>query len=267
MSKRAPLPLPRAAMRELEFVLDVDLSPEARPRAPSGPAAGAGADSRGRAPPLLFCTQALLRLLYDDEGVFYRRYHAVVSKDDGARVSRWAQLPRDSPPVAGLPPPAPGDLTRSVFFVKRMELPAAITRLLGAASGALRTRALRRSVAAYALVSAARLSARAARRRRERAGGGGGTASARAGRPRERLRDLLSADSEDEGAARSIRRLHCRLGRSQLRTLRRVQGLDKFTTALVTRVEARPGGAAALRTRFRVEASVYGVQRARPIPP
>ena len=43
-----------------------------------------------------------------------------------------------------------------------------------------------------------------------------------------------------------------------------MQGLDKFTTALVTRVEARPGGAAALRTRFRVEASVYGVQRTRP---
>jgi hypothetical protein len=73
--------------------------------------------------------------------VFYRRYHAVVSKDAGARVSRWAQLSRDAPPVAGLPPPAPGDLTRSVFFVKRMELPAAITRLLGAAGGALRKRA------------------------------------------------------------------------------------------------------------------------------
>ena len=102
-----------------------------------------------------FCTQALLRLLYDDEGVFYRRYHAVVSKDAGARVSRWAQLPRDAQPVPGLPPPAPGDLTRSVFFVKRMELPAAITRLLGAASGALRKRA-QRCCAAAALSSSAR---------------------------------------------------------------------------------------------------------------
>jgi hypothetical protein len=111
----------------------------------------AGADARSRTRhdcASAFAAQALLRLLYDDEGVFYRRYHAVVSKDDGARVSRWAQLPRDAPPVAGLPPPAPGDLTRSVFFVKRMELPAAITRLLGAASGAQRTRAQRCSVAA-----------------------------------------------------------------------------------------------------------------------
>lgn len=39
------------------------------------------------------------------------------------------------------------------------------------------------------------------------------------------------------------------------------QGLDKLTTTLVTRVEARPGGRSALRTRFKVEASVYGVQR------
>ena len=35
----ARTPLPRAAMRELEFVLDVDLSPEARCPLPSGPAA------------------------------------------------------------------------------------------------------------------------------------------------------------------------------------------------------------------------------------
>jgi hypothetical protein len=65
--------------------------------------------------------------------VFYRRYHAVVTKDAAARVSRWAQIPRDAPPVPGLPPPASADITRSVFFIKRMELPAAITRLLGAA--------------------------------------------------------------------------------------------------------------------------------------
>jgi hypothetical protein len=45
------------------------------------------------------------------------------------------------------------------------------------------------------------------------------------------------------------------------------QGLDKFTTALVTRVEAREGSGGAsstLRTRVRVEAALFGVQRARP---
>ena len=76
--------------------------------------------------------QTLLRLLYDDEGVFYRRYHAAVSKDGEARVSRWAPAASGAPPVAGLPPPAEGELTRSVSFVKRMELPAAITRVMGA---------------------------------------------------------------------------------------------------------------------------------------
>lgn len=81
---------------------------------------------------LTHAAQALLRLLYDDEGVFYRRYHAVVTGDAGARVSRWGAVPRDAPPVPGLPQPAPGDLTRSVSFVKRMELPSAITRLMGA---------------------------------------------------------------------------------------------------------------------------------------
>jgi hypothetical protein len=43
-----------------------------------------------------------------------------------------------------------------------------------------------------------------------------------------------------------------------------VQGLDKFTTALVTRVEAREGGSggsSTLRTRVRVEAALFGVQR------
>ena len=43
-----------------------------------------------------------------------------------------------------------------------------------------------------------------------------------------------------------------------------VQGLDKFTTALVTRVEARDGGSggsSTLRTRVRVEAALFGVQR------
>ena len=89
----------------------------------------------------LWAAQALLRLLYDDEGVFYRRYHAVVTGDAAARVSRWAPLPRDPPPVPGLPQPAPGDLTRSVTFVKRMELPAAITRLLGAAGCPARVKA------------------------------------------------------------------------------------------------------------------------------
>jgi hypothetical protein len=42
------------------------------------------------------------------------------------------------------------------------------------------------------------------------------------------------------------------------------QGLDKFTTALVTRVEAREGGgggSSTLRTRVRVEAALFGVQR------
>ena len=95
---------------------------------------------------LTHAAQALLRLLYDDEGVFYRRYHAVVTGDAGARVSRWGAVPRDAPPVPGLPPPAPGDLTRSVSFVKRMELPTAITRLLGAP--ALLRRAVRCSQAA-----------------------------------------------------------------------------------------------------------------------
>ena len=76
--------------------------------------------------------QTLLRLLYDDEGVFYRRYHAVVSKDAEARVSHWAPAPPNAPPIPGLPPPAPGELTRSVAFIKRMELPAAITRIMGA---------------------------------------------------------------------------------------------------------------------------------------
>jgi len=71
-------------------------------------------------------------LLYDDDGVFYRRFHAVVSKDATARVTRWAPARADAPPVPGLPPPQPGDLTRSVSFVKRIELPTAITRLLGA---------------------------------------------------------------------------------------------------------------------------------------
>jgi hypothetical protein len=83
--------------------------------------------------------QTLLRLLYDDEGVFYRRYHAVVSKDDAAKVTPWATggggggaNGAGSAASAAAPGEAPAVATRSVTFTKRMDIPAAVTRLLGA---------------------------------------------------------------------------------------------------------------------------------------
>jgi hypothetical protein len=89
--------------------------------------------------------QTLLRLLYDDEGVFYRRYHAVVSKDDAAKVTPWATgggggggaNGAGSAASAAAPGEAPAVATRSVTFTKRMDIPAAVTRLLGALPPAL----------------------------------------------------------------------------------------------------------------------------------
>jgi hypothetical protein len=136
-------------MKEFELVVHLDVSPEAR-SAPSQDTRTLArslshahsafffpfcAQALTRAGPLPLSSRApaarqtLLRLLYDDEGVFYRRYHAVVSKDDTAKVSPWAAPPHDASAPPGEPPAL---ATRSVTFTKRMDIPAAITRLLGA---------------------------------------------------------------------------------------------------------------------------------------
>jgi hypothetical protein len=57
-----------------------------------------------------------LRTLFDDEGRFFTEYHAAVSKCPEARVTRWDAASR----------------TRTVCFLKRLDLPAALTRVLGA---------------------------------------------------------------------------------------------------------------------------------------
>ncbi len=41
-----------------------------------------------------------------------------------------------------------------------------------------------------------------------------------------------------------------------------LQGMDKFTTSLLVRVEPAGSGGATLRTRVRVEATLFGVQSA-----
>ena len=65
------------------------------------------------------CSQTVLRLLFDDSGAFLRRFHADVNADDHCVVTPWAQVPGNA------------SAKRCVSFTKRMDLPTAITRLLG----------------------------------------------------------------------------------------------------------------------------------------
>jgi hypothetical protein len=62
------------------------------------------------------CAPAVaLRTIYDDAGAFFAEYHRTVSKDAGASVSSWD-----------------GSRTRTVSFLKRLDMPAALAKVLGA---------------------------------------------------------------------------------------------------------------------------------------
>jgi hypothetical protein len=63
-----------------------------------------------------------LRLMYDDAGAFFAKHHSVCSNDAGARVSRWE----------------PATRTRTVSFLKRLDMPAALAKVFGARGAALR---------------------------------------------------------------------------------------------------------------------------------
>lgn len=71
----------------------------------------------------------LLRLLFDDAGAFFCQYHSEVSRDTAATVTPWAPLKAEQDGPQGQPRPL---ATRAVRFVKRMDLPSAVTSLLGA---------------------------------------------------------------------------------------------------------------------------------------
>ena len=175
----------------------------------------------------------LLRLLYDDAGAFFSRYHAEVSRDAAAAVTPWAPLraEQDGPP--GQPRPL---ATRAVRFVKRMELPTAVTSLLGACLGSKG--------------GVGRASLR--RRRRQRAASRGRPAAAEPAQRRRLRRAELRAGGADEGAPWSAR---CRVRPDP----GWAQGMDRFTTRVVIRLEAAPTGSL-LRQRCRVEAAVFGVR-------
>ena len=133
----------------------------------------------------------MLRLLFDDSGAFLRRFHADVNADDHCVVTPCAQVPGNA------------SAKRCVSFTKRMDLPTAITRLLGD-------------------VSAIRVDET----------------------------QLLSC-AEAKGCFASV-------GSEPVVAM---AGLERFQTKLMSTLEARGARGCTLRTRVRVEASVYGVQR------
>ncbi len=58
--------------------------------------------------------RTLLRLLYSECGDFTKAFHAAVTKDEAASVTTWARG------------------SRTVTFTKRLDLPQAILKLIGA---------------------------------------------------------------------------------------------------------------------------------------
>ena len=85
-------------------------------------------------------TQDAFRLLFDDHGTFFARLHAELSQDGAATVTPWreTELP-DAPsgPSSGAAPSsaaaaaAGGGVSRTVRFMKAMDVPAVVARLLG----------------------------------------------------------------------------------------------------------------------------------------
>ena len=57
-----------------------------------------------------------LRTMYDDAGAYFAAFHRAVSRDADARVSGWDAATR----------------TRTVSFIKRLDMPAALAKIFGA---------------------------------------------------------------------------------------------------------------------------------------